>query len=218
MMVVFTLFFSKMAGMSSGDVPYALFAYAGLLPWTFFTTAVAGAGNSVIGSERIITKVYFPRLAIPFAAVAAAVVDFVIALGLLAGMMVWYGVAPGPFLWLSPLIFASDRAGGAGRGHDAGGLERVVSRFPLCDPVFAANLDVRDAEHLYAGRGATRRALGVALALNPMTGLIAAFRAAVLGGAIPWAALLGSSLFSVVLFVAGCLYFRKAEDKFADVI
>ncbi|MEJ7639362.1 MAG: ABC transporter permease, partial [Singulisphaera sp.] len=82
MMVVFTIFFGRLAGVSSGRLPYPLFAYSGLLPWTFFATAIASAGNSVVGSERLITKIYFPRLAIPFAAVGAAVVDFMIAFGL----------------------------------------------------------------------------------------------------------------------------------------
>ena len=84
-----------MAGVPSGGKPYPLFAYAGLLPWTFFATAIANAGNSVVGSERLITKIYFPRLAVPFAAVGAAVVDFLIAFGLLIVMMVYYRVAPG---------------------------------------------------------------------------------------------------------------------------
>src|SRR3954467_8674137 len=79
MMVVFTVFFGRMAKVSSGDTPYPLFAFAGLLPWTFFATAVTSAGNSVVGSERLITKIYFPRLAVPFASVGAAVVDFLIA-------------------------------------------------------------------------------------------------------------------------------------------
>src|SRR5436853_1522777 len=79
MMAVFTLFFSRMAGLSSGDVPYPLFAYAGLLPWTFFATAVAQSGNSVVGSERLVSKIYFPRLTIPFAPVGAAAVDFAVA-------------------------------------------------------------------------------------------------------------------------------------------
>ena len=87
MMLVFTIFFSRMAGVASGGLPYPLFAFAGPLPWTFFATAIASAGNSVVGSERLITKIYFPRLAIPLAAVAATVVDFGIALGFLAGMM-----------------------------------------------------------------------------------------------------------------------------------
>src|SRR5207237_8375709 len=87
MMVVFTIFCGRMAGVPSGDLPYPLFVYAGLLPWTFFATAVANAGNSVVGSERLITKIYFPRLAIPFASVGAAVVDFAVAFGLLVALM-----------------------------------------------------------------------------------------------------------------------------------
>src|SRR4029077_10034901 len=88
MMMDFTFFFGRMAGVPSGDLPYPLFVFAGLLPWTFFATAIASAGNSVVGSERLITKIYFPRLAVPFAAVGAAIVDFVVALGCLIVMMV----------------------------------------------------------------------------------------------------------------------------------
>src|SRR5437899_776858 len=98
MMVVFTIFFSRLGQMPSGELPYPVFVFAGLLPWSFFATAIANAGNSVVGSERLITKIYFPRLAVPFAAVAAAVVDFVIAFGLLVGLMLCYpnaGIAPG---------------------------------------------------------------------------------------------------------------------------
>src|SRR5207302_9181657 len=91
MMVVFTIFFGRMAGVPSGDVPYPLFVYAGLLPWMFFASAITNAGNSVVGSERLITKIYFPRLAIPFAAVSTAGVDFIVALGLLAVLMFVYG-------------------------------------------------------------------------------------------------------------------------------
>src|SRR5262245_2643101 len=91
MMIVFTVFLGRLARVPSADLPYPLFVYAGLLPWTFFATAVANAGNSVVGSERLITKIYFPRLAIPFAAVGAAIIDFGIAMTLLAGMMIWHG-------------------------------------------------------------------------------------------------------------------------------
>src|SRR5947199_3391086 len=91
MMIVFTVFFGRLAKVPSGDVAYPLFVFAGLLPWTFFATAVANAGNSVVGSERLITKIYFPRLAIPFASVGAAVVDFAVASGLLLVLMLAYG-------------------------------------------------------------------------------------------------------------------------------
>jgi hypothetical protein len=84
-MVVFTIFFGRMANLPTDDIPYPLFAYAGLVPWTFFATAITSAGNSVVGSERLISKMYTPRLAIPFASVGAAVVDFFIALTFAAG-------------------------------------------------------------------------------------------------------------------------------------
>src|SRR5947208_6750380 len=122
MMVVFTIFFGRMAGVPAGDLPYPLFAYAGLLPWMFFATAVTNAGNSVVQSERLITKIYFPRLAIPFAAVGAAVVDFLIAFGLLLVLMLWYGVMPGPGMLLVPLIFGLIALAALGLGTLLGAL------------------------------------------------------------------------------------------------
>jgi lipopolysaccharide transport system permease protein len=104
MMVVFTIFLGRMAKVSSGDFPYPVFVYAGLLPWSFFSTAISNAGHSVVGSERLITKIYFPRLAVPFASVGAAIADFFIAFSVLLGMMLWYGIAPGWSILLVPLL------------------------------------------------------------------------------------------------------------------
>jgi lipopolysaccharide transport system permease protein len=94
-MVVFSLFFGRLAGLTSGDVPYPLFVFAGLLPWFFFQGAVTSASQSVVGSQSLVTKVYFPRLLIPMGAVAAAVVDFLVAFGMLLALMAFYGIAPG---------------------------------------------------------------------------------------------------------------------------
>lgn len=221
MMIVFTMFFSRMAGVPSGDVPYPLFVYAGLLPWTFFATAVAGAGNSVIGSERIITKIYFPRLAIPFATVAACVVDFLIALGLLAVLMLYYGTVPGPLAWLAPLIYAAIVLAALGVGTLLSALNvsyrdfRYVIPFLVQVWMFATPTVYMQLGAVGAGRHPIIRA---ALALNPMTGLIGAFRAAVLGGPMPWLSLAGSTAASAAIFVVGCLYFRRVEDRFADII
>ena len=153
MMVVFTIFFGRMAGVPSGDMPYPLFAYAGLLPWTFFATAIADAGNSVVGSERLITKIYFPRLAVPFAAVGSGRRGFPDRFrpadrddGLLSGCT-RSGIAA-----RCPLIFGCDPVGGAGDRHAPGGLERGVPRHPLRDPVPGPDLDVRHAVGLHASR------------------------------------------------------------------
>ena len=221
MMIVFTMFFARMAGVSSGDVPYPLFVYAGLLPWTFFATAVAGAGNSVIGSERIITKIYFPRLAIPFATVAACVVDFLIACGLLAVLMFSYGVAPGPLVWLAPLIYGAIVLAALGVGTLLSALNVSYRDFRYVIP-FLVQVWMFATPTVYMQLGAADPArhplIRLALALNPMTGLIGAFRAAVLGGPMPWLSLAGASAASAAVFVVGCLYFRRVEDRFADII
>src|SRR5260370_25526363 len=104
MMVVFTIFFSRLGQVPSGDLPYPVFVFAGLLPWSFFATAIANAGNSVVGSERLITKTDFPRLAVPFAAVAAAGVEFGIAFRLLVGLILCSGHAPGAGLLPLPVL------------------------------------------------------------------------------------------------------------------
>ena len=104
MMVVFTIFFSRMAGMPSGSLPYPVFVFAGLLPWTFFANAVSTAGQSVVGNQNLITKVYFPRLIIPMGAVGAGLVDFFIAFVMLLVLMLCYGVVPGLGFLLVPLL------------------------------------------------------------------------------------------------------------------
>ena len=105
-MLIFTLFFGKLAGMPSEDIPYPLFAYAGLLPWTFFSNAVTNSGNSLVGSSNLITKVYFPRMIIPGAAVGAGLVDFAIAFALLAGLMAYYHVAVTWSILMLPVLVA----------------------------------------------------------------------------------------------------------------
>jgi lipopolysaccharide transport system permease protein len=246
MMVVFTVFFGRMAGVSSGDLPYPLFAYAGLLPWTFFATSIANAGNSVVGSERLITKIYFPRLAIPFAAVAAAAVDFVVAFGLLLGMMFYYRVPPGPGLLLVPVVFAAIALAALGVGTLLAALNVSYRDFRYVIPflvqlwmfatptVYMATANrpaaAAAAAPVASGGGPPRAAAGApgdrpgrgairaAFVLNPMNGLVGAFRAAALGRPVPWGPLAGSSACAAGLFAAGCLYFRKVEDHLADVI
>ena len=183
-MIVFSLFFGRLAGVPSGGLPYPLFVFAGLLPWTFFANAISGAGQSVVGSESLITKVYFPRLIIPIAAVGAGLVDFADRLrharradGLLRGRS-RAGDPPGPA--------ARRRAGprGGGRRVAAGGPERGLPRLPLrrsrswsssgCSPPRPSTCSPRP--------DARPRPGGAFLPLNPAYGLIANFRAAVLGG------------------------------------
>lgn len=218
MMVVFTVFLGRLAGMPSGNLPYPLFVYAGLLPWTFFATAVANAGNSVVGSERLVTKIYFPRLAIPFASVGAAVVDFAIAFGLLLGLMVYYRVAPGWGLLLTPVLFVAFVLAATGVGTILAALNVAYRDFRYVIP-FLVQVWMYATPTIYMQPAQVPTGgLQAVLAANPMTGLIAAFRAACLGGTIPWGQLVTSFSFCLLIFLAGCLYFRRKEREFADMI
>jgi lipopolysaccharide transport system permease protein len=218
MMVVFTIFFGKLAHVSSGGVDYSVFVYAGLLPWTFFATAITSAGNSVVGSERLITKVYFPRLAVPLASVGAALVDSVIACGLLLVLMLWHGIVPGPGLLLAPLFMAIILLAAVGVGTLMAALNVAYRDFRYVIP-FLTQFWMFATPTVYMQPDAEMSgAVRTLLALNPMTSLVAAFRAAVLGGPIAWGEVAAAAGLSALLFLAGCLYFRRVEDSFADVI
>ena len=227
-----------------------MFVYAGLLPWTFFATAITAAGNSIVGSNQIITKVYFPRLAIPFASVGAALVDFAIAFVMLLALMLYYGIAPGMSLLLVPVLLAITSVAALGIGTLLAALNVSFRDFKYTIPfmvqlwMFATPtvyMQVHDettpstqtttvahstdsetaveANNASATqRGRLPSALKPLLQLNPLTGIIAFFRAAVLGGRLPWWQLGYSSAVVVVLFCLGVAYFRRVESSFADVI
>jgi lipopolysaccharide transport system permease protein len=217
-MIVFTIFFSKMAKVSTGDVPYPVFSYLGFLPWTFFATAISNAGNSVVGSERLVTKVYFPRLSIPFASVAAAVVDLLIACSLLVGLMIWYHVAVSITIVFVPIFLAIIMLIALGVGTLLAALNVAYRDFRYVIP-FLVQIWMLATPTIYmqpedVGSGKLRAILH----LNPMTSLIAAIRQAVLGQELPWHGLALSAIAGVVIFLFGCIYFRRMERNFADII
>ena len=218
-MVVFTFVFARAGGTASQETHYPLFVYAGLLPWFFFSSAVSQAGQSVLGAERLITKVYFPRLALPFAAAAAATVDFVIACSLLAGLMVWYGAAPGPYLLMAPLLAGIVLLAALGVGALLAALHVAYRDFRYVTP-FLLQLWMLATPSIYLPDEAGAAVPSWLAFVNPMTGLVSGFRAACLGGAgpFPWTPLAVSTLAAVLLFGIGCLYFRRVEDHFADII
>jgi lipopolysaccharide transport system permease protein len=217
-MIVFSLFFGRLARVSSGDLPYPLFAFAGLLPWTFFANAVSGAGQSVVGSERLISKVYFPRLIIPLAAVAAGLVDLLIACGMLGVLMAWYGVAPGPAILLAPLAVAGLVLAASGVGSMLAALNVAYRDFRYVIP-FLVQLWMFATPSVYMqaepGVSPIWKAL---LPLNPAYGLIATFRAAVMGQPLDVPAFAISMAVSATAFVVGLFYFRRVERGFADII
>jgi lipopolysaccharide transport system permease protein len=218
MMIVFTVCFSRIAETPSNDIPYPLFVYAGLLPWMFFASAITNAGNSVIGSERLITKIYFPRLAIPCAAVGTAAVDFLVALGLLAILMIVYGAAWSSSLLLVPLFFCLIAVAALGVGILLAALTVSYRDFRHATPFLVQIWMLATPTVYMQSAGGASGGLRVLLALNPMAELIGAFRAAALGSPIGWQGVAVSVVVAALVLLAGCLYFRKVEDRFADII
>jgi len=218
-MLVFTFIFSKVAKLPApGSVPYALLVFAAMLPWQFFSTALSEASNSLIGNSNLISKVYFPRMIVPASSVITSFVDFLITLGLMAGMMIWYGFLPDWRLLTLPLFMALafGSAFGAGlwlcalnvRYRDFRYIVPFIVQFGLyLSPVgFSSNIVPEGLRLIYA--------------CNPMVGVIDGFRWALLRGQSPLAAyaLIASILVTSVLCLSGTWYFRRTEKTFADII
>ena len=216
MMLVFTVFLGIMAKVPSANDP--VFVYAGMLPWTFFATAMANAGNSLVNSERLITKIYFPRLAVPLSAVGAAVVDFIIASILLAVMMIWRGISPGSGILMVPVIFGLIALAAAGVGTLLAALTVAYRDFRYAVP-FLAQFWLFATPLAYSRPPADAPPwLQMLIAINPMSGLIASFRAAMFNEPIPWNLLAVAATLVTLVFVTACVYFRRVEDSFADIV
>jgi len=217
-MVVFTLFFGGLAAIPSDGLPYPVFSYAALVPWTFFANGLTLSANSLVGSSNLIKKIYFPRLIIPIATVFSGVVDFALAFGVLIILMLVYGIVPTINIIFLPafLLLAFITSLGVGLWLSAMNVQfrdvRYVVPFltqfwlfitPIAYPSSLIESDVLRA--LYA--------------LNPMTGVVEGFRWALLGtDTAPGPTILISTLVAVVLFISGLFYFRRMEKSFADVV
>ncbi len=215
-MLLFTLLFGKLARMPSDNLPYPLFAYAGLLPWTFFANAVTNSGNSLIGSSSLITKVYFPRLYIPASAVLAGLLDLVIGSLLLIPMLFYYQVAITWRILLLPLfaVLATLLAQGAGMCLAALNVKYRDVRYAL---PFLIQLWLFASPVIYPVSIVPEHWRWV-LALNPMTGVIEGFRACLFGRNFDPALILPSVLVTLALLVFSFVVFRRVEDSFADVV
>jgi lipopolysaccharide transport system permease protein len=216
-MLIFTLFFGKLAGIKSDGIPYPIFAYAGLLPWTFFSNAITNSGNSLVGSSNLITKVYFPRMIIPGAAVAAGLVDFAIAFVVLAGLMIYYGIALSWSLLALPFLVALTAllALGVGLWLSALNVKYRDIRYVL---PFLVQLWMFASPIIYPASLMPPRWRWL-LRINPLTGIIEGYRAALLARTpFDWPALIISVIVTLVLLAYSALEFRRMERSFADII
>jgi lipopolysaccharide transport system permease protein len=215
-MFVFSLFFGRLARMASDGLPYPVFNLAGLVPWTFFAFGLNEAATSVVGSRHLITKVYFPRLAIPLATVLAGLVDFAIAFLLLLLVMTWYGIVPGlEALFVIPLVLLTFvTALGVGLWLAALNVQYRDVRYVL---PFLTQLWLFATPIVYPTSlvpAAWRPVYG----LNPMVGVVDGFRWALLGSAPPGPALAVSACAALGLALGGVFYFRRMERAFADIV
>lgn len=215
-MVVFTIVFGRLAKVDSEGIPYAIFNYAALVPWTYFSGALTGASNSLVGAAGIITKVYFPRLMVPFSAVLSKFLDFCIAFGVLLVLMAWYRIAPSISILFVPglVILLVLTAAGIGIWLTALGIQYRDVKHALnffvqllmygAPVVYPASLIPEQYQRLYS--------------INPMVGVIEGFRSALLHSRpMPWEAIGIGAISAVIIFISGLFYFRRMERFFADV-
>ena len=220
-MVVFVLIFSRVAGLPSDGVPYAILVLGGMLPWQFFATALSESSSSLVANANLITKVYFPRVILPASSFIVALVDFSITLGLLGLVMAWYGFVPPIRILLLPLFVLLALVSALGPGLIATALNvkfrdfRFVIPFLVQFGLYVSPVGFKSAV-IEEKLGPTAR---LAYALNPMVGVIDGFRWCI--GAesqLHWRALGVSIATSIVLLAVGVRYFRRTERGFADVI
>jgi lipopolysaccharide transport system permease protein len=216
-MVVFSLFFGRLAKMPSDDIPYPIFSYAALVPWTFFANGLSQAASGLVNHANLLKKIYFPRLAIPIARVLAGIVDFALAFIVLLGMMLVYGILPTMnMLWL-PLFF----------------LLALITSLGFAFWLSAMNVQFRDVGYtvpfliqfwLFATPIAypsslLREPWRTLYGINPMAGVVEGFRWALLGtDTAPGPIIIVSSLAALLVLVSGAFYFRRLERTFADVV
>jgi lipopolysaccharide transport system permease protein len=215
-MVVFTVFLGRLARMPSDGIPYPVFSYLGLLPWMYFSNAVTRSGTSLVSNAHLLSKVYFPRVLIPVSGVLSAAVDFAIAFVVLVGLMLWYGIAPAAStLWLIPLtLLTAVAAAGAGMWLASLNVKYrdVQHAIPFLMQVWMYATPVVYPASVVPERWRTL------FALNPLAGVIEAYRAATLGRPMPWSLLATSTVAALLLLLVGTWQFRRMERVFADVV
>lgn len=215
-MIVFTIVFGNLAQVNSEGVPYAIFSFTALVPWTFFSTSLTSASGSLITSKNLLTKVYFPRMVIPISPVLGKLIDFGISFLILVGLMIWFGVRPTIWALMIPVFMIIMVLTSAGVGMWLTALS-IQYRDIRYGSDFFVQLLMYASPVIYATSIIPEK-YQILYALNPMVGVIEGFRAALLGTrAMPWEFLGVGALMSIAFFLSGALYFHSMERYFADV-
>jgi lipopolysaccharide transport system permease protein len=216
-MLIFTILLNRVGKIQAdGGVPYSVFILSALVPWTFFSSAVLAASNSLIGSSHLISKVYFPRMIVPGASVLGSLVDMFVTLGLVAVLCAWHRVVPGPALAVLPFVALLTTIFAFGCGLWLSALNVEYRDIRVIVP-FALQLWMYATPVAYPLRVLPENWRALVRA-NPMTGITETFRAAILGHAVPWSSLAYSAAAAALVVITGAYYFRRVERQFADVL
>lgn len=216
-MIVFTIVFGHLAKVSSDGVPYAIFSYTALVPWAYFSSSLTTSTGSLVASKNLITKVYFPRLIIPFAPVLGKLIDFAIAMLILFGMMLWFHIFPTLGIFALPLLILLMMLTAAGLGMWLTALS-VQYRDINYAMSFFVQLLMYAAPVVYPASSVPER-FRLLYALNPMVGVIEGFRSALLGtNPMPWDLIGIGTIAAIFLFMSGIFYFHHMERIFADIV
>jgi lipopolysaccharide transport system permease protein len=216
-MVVFSLFFGRLAKIPSDGIPYPLFAFAALVPWTFFSNGLSQSSNSLVGSANLITKVYFPRLIIPVSSILSGFIDFAIAFAVFILMALYYGIFPTISIILLPflLLLGFTTALGVGLWLSALNVKFRDVRYmiPFLTQFWLFATPIAYPSSLLSESWRT------IYGINPMVGVVEGFRWAILGtDTAPGSMIFVSALVSLALLISGVFYFKRAEKSFADII
>jgi lipopolysaccharide transport system permease protein len=215
-MVIFTLLFGRLAGIKSDGIPYPIFAYSGLLIWMFFANAVTNSGNSMVGSANLITKIYFPRMIIPGAAVGAGLADLALAFLVQIALMIYYRITPTPALLMIPVLVLLATLLAVGVGMWLSALNVKYRDIRHATP-FLVQLWMFASPVIYPASILPAKWRWV-LALNPLTGIIENFRVAVFGGRFNWTLLAVSAAVTLLILVWSAYSFKRVEKTFADIV
>lgn len=215
--LIFSLLLGRYAHLPTGGIPYPVFIFAGLLPWTYFAYSITQSGKSLVDNEKLITKIYFPRLALPLATTFTGLPDFVVGCGVFAAMMAIFGVAPTWRILLMPLFLLFAILTAMGVGFWLSGLNvryrDVKYVLPFLTQIWMFASPVVYSGHIVKGK------LAILYALNPMAGVINGFRWSLLNGPAPTGEyLVPSACVTIVLLITGLFYFKHMDKTFADVI
>ncbi len=215
-MLIFTVIFNRRAGVHSDEGPYPLFAFTGLVAWTFFANAVSLSSNSLIGHSSLISKIYFPRIFIPLATISALLLDLLIGVALAIGMLVYYRHPVTPAILLLPLFALMMLLAATGLGLLLSSVNVRFRDVKYAVPFFVQmGLFVTPVIYPLEYIGAKMRPF---FALNPMTGVVLGFRSSLTGAPLDWNLVAVSALSTLALLIAGLFVFRRMEDRFADEI